>query len=146
MLNLTSKTELSPKGLISMLTVIHDTISNQENRTYMMKLFKNCLQLLCSLLRDNQLLSVKEWPSYSGGGSAAACMITLHVLRIFNLPFNFTNFEKETEQIAADMAKADIVHLVLNALRYLTDENIPIAFSLISKLVFTAECSKNFAN
>lgn len=73
-------------------------------------------------------------------------MITLHVLRIFNLPFNFTNFEKETEQIAADMAKADIVHLVLNALRYLTDENIPIAFSLISKLVFTAECSKNFAN
>jgi len=43
------------------------------------------------------------------------------------------------------MAKADIVHLTLNALRYLTKENIPIAISLISRLVFTAECSKQFA-
>jgi fused len=43
------------------------------------------------------------------------------------------------------MAKADIVHLTLNSVRYLTIENIPIAISLISRLVFTNECSKQFA-
>lgn len=72
-------------------------------------------------------------------------MITTHILRIFNIPFNLTGFDKEIETIAADMSKADIVHLTLNSLRYLIEENVPIAFSLISKLVFTAECSKNFA-
>lgn len=92
------------------------------------------------------MLSVQEWPSYSGGGSPASCMITTHVLRIFNIPFTLTNFEKEIEVIGAEMAKADIVHLTLNALRYLNNENMPIAFSLISKLVFTTECLKNFAN
>lgn len=72
-------------------------------------------------------------------------MITSHILNIFNLPFQQTGYEKEVEAIAAEMAKADIVHIALNALRYLTNENVPIAMSLISKLVFTVECSKNFA-
>jgi len=43
------------------------------------------------------------------------------------------------------MARADIVHLTLNSIRYLTKENVPIAISLISKLVFTAEKSREFA-
>lgn len=73
-------------------------------------------------------------------------MITTYVLRILNIPFDLTNYDKEIEAIAAEMSKADIVHLVLNSLRYLNNENLPIAFGFISKLVFTAECSKNFAN
>jgi len=80
-----------------------------------------------------------------GGGSPAACMITTHSLRILNIPFSLINYEKENELIAAEMSKADIVHLTLNAIRYLTQDNIPIAISLISRLVFTTECSKNFA-
>jgi len=72
-------------------------------------------------------------------------MVTTHILRIFNIPFIQTAYEKEVESIASEMAKADIVHLALNALRYLTQDNVPIAISLISKLVFTVECSKNFA-
>lgn len=128
------------------MSFLHDTINLAENKSFLQKVFKNCLKLLCSLLRDNQLLSVQEWPNYSGGGTPASCMITTHILRIFNIPFNLTGFDKEIEAIAAEMAKADIVHLTLNSLRYLNNENMPIAFSLISKLVFTAECSKNFAN
>jgi fused-like protein len=72
-------------------------------------------------------------------------MITTHSLRILNIPFSLVNYEKENELIAAEMSKADIVHLTLNAIRYLTQDNIPIAISLISRLVFTTECSKNFA-
>lgn len=72
-------------------------------------------------------------------------MTTTHVLSILNIPFNLTNYEKEIEVIATDLSKADIVHLTLNAIRYLTQDNVPIAISLISRLVFTTECSKNFA-
>ena len=143
-LNLNSKTDLSPKGFVSLLSFIHDAIAN-ESKAFMQKIFKNCLKLLCSTIRDNQLLSIQEWPNSSGGGVPAACMVTTHVLRLFNIPFNQQIYEKESETISVDMARADIVHLTLNSLRYLTKENIPIAVSLISKLVFTADKSKDFA-
>jgi fused-like protein len=68
LLNMSSKTDLSPKGLISLVSFIHDTINLCETRSFLQKVFKNALKLLCSLLRDNQLLSVQEWPSYAGGG------------------------------------------------------------------------------
>lgn len=58
-------------------------------------------------------------------------MITTHILRIFNIPFVQPFYEKESEGIAVDMAKLDIVHLTLNSVRYLSKENIPIAISLI---------------
>ena len=43
------------------------------------------------------------------------------------------------------MAKADIIYLTLNALKYLTTESIPIGITLISRLVFSAESFKQFA-
>ena len=87
LLNLNSKTDLSPKGFVHLLSFIHDSINN-ESRAFMQKIYKNCLKLLCSIIRDNQLLSIQEWPNSSGGGVPAACMVTTHILRIFNIPFN----------------------------------------------------------
>ena len=75
MLNLTSKTDLSPRGFIAMLNFIHDMVIN-EQKAFMQKMFKNCLKLMCSLMRDDQLLAVQEWPLFAGGGQAAASMIT----------------------------------------------------------------------
>jgi fused-like protein len=52
LLNLSSKTEMSPKGFISLLSFIHDVI-NSDSKPFMQKIFKNCLKLLCSLVREN---------------------------------------------------------------------------------------------
>ena len=49
------------------------------------------------------------------------------------------------EQISAELAKAEIIYLTLNALKYISKENIAIAVTLISRLVFNAESSKTFA-
>lgn len=144
LLNLSSKTEMSPKGFVSLMSFVHDAI-NSDNKPFMQKIFKNCLKLLCSLVRENQLLAIQEWPTSSGGGMPAACFITTHILRIFNIPFVQPFYEKESEGISVDMGKLDIVHLTLNSIKYLQTENIPIAISLIQRLVFTNECSKNFA-
>ncbi len=57
LLNLSSKTDLSPKGFTAMLNFIHDMIL-LEQKAFMQKIFKNCLKLFCSLIRDNQLLAV----------------------------------------------------------------------------------------
>jgi len=141
LLNLSSKTDISPKGFISLVSFVHDAVNN-DSKPFVQKLFQNCLKLLSSILRDNQLLSVQEWPVYSGGGPSAACMLTTHILRIFNVPFHHQVQDRESEQIASEMAKADMVHLALNTLRYLTKENIPIAIQLISRLVFSNEASK----
>lgn len=94
------------------------------------------------MMRENQLLAVQEWPEYCGGGVPATCMIDTHILRILNVPYTHEVYAKDSETIASDLAKADIIHLTLNSLRYLTPEHIPIAVSLMSRLVFTAEHSK----
>ena len=39
LLNLSSKTDLSPKGFIALLTFVHDAIQN-EYKTFMQKIFK----------------------------------------------------------------------------------------------------------
>lgn len=75
LLGLSSKTDLSPKGFIAMLNFVHDMIA-LEQKSFMQKIFKNCLKLLCSLMRDNQLLAIQEWPAYAGGGLSASALIT----------------------------------------------------------------------
>jgi fused-like protein len=49
------------------------------------------------------------------------------------------------DDISAGLAKADIIYLTLNAIKYLDIESIPIGISLISRLVFSSDCSKQFA-
>lgn len=67
---LSSKSEMSPRGFNNLLMFIHDSI-HHEQKDIMQKVFKNCMKLLCSMVRDNQLLSVQEWPEQCGGGQQA---------------------------------------------------------------------------
>jgi hypothetical protein len=96
-------------------------------------------------MRDNQLLSIQEWPQYAGGGNSASALVTTMIIKIFNIPFNQPIYDKEVEQICAELAKAEIIYLTLNGLKYISKENISIAVTLISRLVFNAESSKTFA-
>lgn len=103
------------------------------------------MKLLCSMMRDNQLLSVQEWPIKCGGGNEMAQEMIIQILKIFNIPFNQQVYEREVDEISAGLAKADIIYLTLNSLKYLNSESIPIGITLISRLVFSAESSKQFA-
>lgn len=103
------------------------------------------MKLLCSMMRDNQLLSVQEWPVKCGGGQVATQELIIVILKIFNIPFNHPVYDREVDDISAGLAKADIIYLTLNALKFLNVESIPIGVTLISKLVFSAESSKQFA-
>jgi hypothetical protein len=69
-------------------------------------------------------------------------MITTQILRIFNIPFNTPAYDKEVDGISSELCKAEIIYLTLNSLKYVSKDNISIAITLISRLVFNAESSK----
>ena len=144
MLNLNTKTDVSPRGLVSLLAFVHDAIFH-EYKALMQKVFKNCLKLLCSFIRENQLLAIQEWPLSVGGGPSAVNLISAQVLRIFNLPYSQSQYDKEIETINNELAKSDIIYVALNVLKYINKEHISTAISLLSRLVFNSESSKTFA-
>jgi fused-like protein len=144
LLNLSSKSDISPKGMISLLTFVHDAIFN-DYKNIMQKVFKNCVKLLCSFIRENQLLAIQEWPSNSGGGSSAVNLIAAQILRIFNLPYTQQIYDKELDSISSELSKSDIIYVTLNVLKYINKDHISIAISLLSRLVFNTESSKTFA-
>lgn len=67
------------------------------------------------------------------------------ILKVFNIPFQQQAYDKDGDEICAGLAKADIIYLTLNAIKYLALEFIPIGITLISRLVFSADNSKQFA-
>jgi hypothetical protein len=66
----------------------------------------------------------------------------LTILKLFNIPFSNLIYERDVDDISASLAKADIIYLTLNAIKYLDIETIPIGITLISRLVFSADSSK----
>jgi fused-like protein len=68
LMNISSKSDLSPSGFNKILLFVHDMVAH-EQKEFMQKIFKNCMKLLCSMMRDNQLLSIQEWPVKCGGGT-----------------------------------------------------------------------------
>jgi len=67
------------------------------------------------------------------------------IFKIFSVPLNLENQDSEVNEICAALAKADVVFLILNSLKYLANEMVPIGITLISRLVFSSESSKQFA-
>jgi fused len=128
-LNLGTRTDVSPRGLISVLGFVHELIY-KDVKNVMQKIFKNCIRVLCSLIKEDQLLSIQEWPEICGGGTAAVNLMASQILRIFFLPFTKQNSDKELEKISSELAKSDIIYLILNILKYVKEEYINIAISL----------------
>lgn len=86
-LNMNIKTDISPRGIIALLGFVHESI-NKDIKNVMQKVFKNCIKHLCSLIREDQLLAIQEWPKASGGDVQAVNLIAAQILRMLNLPFS----------------------------------------------------------
>ena len=88
LINLNQKSDISPKGLISLLSFLHDAIHVEFN-SFGQKLFQeNSIRLLSGLMKEGQLLAIQEWPLTYGGGLNCVHLIVAQVLRIFNSPYH----------------------------------------------------------
>lgn len=52
LMNVSSKSDLSPRAFNKILEFVHDMVLN-EQKDFSQKIFKNCMKLLCSMMRDN---------------------------------------------------------------------------------------------
>jgi fused len=143
--SLSPRCEISPKGVISLLTYIHDAIYCDFRILLQKMLQENMLRNLAALLKENQLLSIQEWPLICGGGQSAVGLIVAQVLRIFNLPYTSQVYTRELEQINKEFSSCEVVTVTLSIMKYLSKEHLSIAVSLLARLVLNTDNSKPFA-
>jgi hypothetical protein len=62
---LSSKSDLSPRGLISLLMLLYDLVSGGIGDEFAEESF---LQSLIGLLSEEQVSSLEDWPASLGGG------------------------------------------------------------------------------
>jgi fused-like protein len=142
---LNSKSELSPKGLIALLTFVHDGIYS-EFRLLLQKIFQeSVIKSLASLLRETQLVSIQEWPSSCGGGSSALGLIIAQIMRIFNLPYTMQTYTRDIEQVNRELESAEIVTTTISIMKFLNKEQLAIAVSLLSRMITNIETNKSYA-
>ena len=144
--SLSPRCELSPKGVISLLTYIHDAIYCDFRVLLQKILQEGMLRNLAALLKENQLLSIQEWPLICGGGQSAVGLIVAQVLRIFNLPYTSQVYSRELETINKEFANCEVVSITLSIMKYLSKEHLSIAVSLLARLVLNTDNSKPFAS
>ena len=143
--SLSPRCEISPKGVISLLTYIHDAIYCDFRLLLQKMLQEGVLKSLSALLKENQLLSIQEWPQVCGGGQSAVGLIVAQVLRIFNLPYTTQVYNRELEQINKEFANCEVVATTISIMKYLSKEHLSIAVSLLARLVLNTDNSKPFA-
>ena len=143
--SLSPRCEISPKGVISLLTYIHDAIYSDFRVLLQKMMQEGILKSLAALLKENQLMSIQEWPIICGGGSSAVGLIVAQVLRIFNLPYTTQAYAREIELINKEFASCEIISITLNIMKHLSKEHLSIAVSLLARLVLNNDSSKPFA-
>ena len=143
--SLSPRCEISPKGVISLLTYIHDAIYSDFRVLLQKMMQEGILKSLAALLKENQLMSIQEWPIICGGGSSAVGLIVAQVLRIFNLPYTTQAYAREIESINKEFASCEIISITLNIMKHLSKEHLSIAVSLLARLVLNNDNSKPFA-
>ncbi|OMJ73953.1 hypothetical protein SteCoe_27264 [Stentor coeruleus] len=143
--SLNPRCEISPKGVISLLTYIHDAIYCDFRVLLQKMLQEGILRSLAALLKENQLLSIQEWPLICGGGQSAVGLIVAQVLRIFNLPYTSQVYNRELDQINKEFSNCEVVTITLSIMKYLSKEHLSIAVSLLARLVLNTDSSKPFA-
>jgi len=84
--NISSKSDLSPRGIISLFTLLHDLII-QDTNTLMKTLFSDGnYKILAQFLQESMIKGIIEWPEIYGGGSNIASIVISQVIRILNIP------------------------------------------------------------
>mmetsp|Transcript_29071 Transcript_29071/g.52033 ORF Transcript_29071/g.52033 Transcript_29071/m.52033 type:complete len:1206 (+) Transcript_29071:492-4109(+) len=145
LINIGARSELSPKGLISLLTFIHDALFCESRALFNRVFQEQTIRNLISLLQEKQLLSIKEWPVGSGGGNSAVGLIVAQVLRIFNLPYTIQSYSRDLETLSHEFAAVGVITTTLSVLSNLSREHMSIAVSLLARLILSTDAEKIFA-
>lgn len=124
-----SKTDISPRGLIAYLMLLYDLISVKIPTEFIQVGF---LRNLISLLDEPQVDSLAEWPASFGGGEACLQILLGTLMNIFLMYLQ--NAEKEPE-ILKTIYQSELVRLVLEFVKHLNGETITTVVTFMGHLL-----------
>ncbi|CAD8060806.1 unnamed protein product [Paramecium sonneborni] len=139
--NIISRNDVSPKGFVFLLILIHDSIYSNFKALGQLMFQDTTIKSLCLFLKDSQLQNIQEWPSSHGGGLGCVNKIGEQIIKIFILALQ----EQNNHHIYKELSNQDIVALTLNLIKHSQKEQISQLFCFISKLVWNNEEDKQFA-
>ncbi|CAD8144028.1 unnamed protein product [Paramecium octaurelia] len=139
--NITSRNDVSPKGFVFLLILIHDSIYSNFKALGQLMFQDNSIRTLCQFLKDVQLQNIQEWPSSLGGGIGCVNKIGEQIIKLFILALQ----EQNNSHIYKELNSQDVVALVLNLVKNSQKEQITLIITFISKLVWNNEEDKYFA-
>lgn len=80
-----NKGDLSPRGVISLLTLLHDLIVQDSNNLMKLLFADGTYKVIAQFLQETLIKSIIEWPEIYGGGNNIAGIIVAQVIRILNV-------------------------------------------------------------
>lgn len=139
---LSPKTDLSPRGFITLLMLVHDLIS--EYKPFAAKFFEeSCFKVLVVMLRDSQLLSIQEWPVGAfGGGATCIQLLSANLMKIFIL--SLQQSEPEVEKVTWLFYNNELVKLTINLTKYLSKDSMNSPLSFLCRLVLYDSKERGF--
>ncbi|KAM3144599.1 hypothetical protein pb186bvf_003206 [Paramecium bursaria] len=140
LIHIQSRNDVSPKGFVSLLILIHDSIYSDFKALAQLVFQENVTKVLCSLLKESSLQQIQEWPQSYGGGTQCVNLFAVQILRIFILAF-----QDNANDVFKELNSQDIVGTTLSLIKYIQKDHVPIAISFLSRLVWNNEEDKQFA-
>ncbi len=129
--NSSYKYDISPKGIHSILTFMHDLIVSDYKILYKKITRDHCLKQLTTFIKGKQYSAIQDWPGYKkddGHGYLLAQNILVSGLKIIKL-------SSEVNGITEDIIKGEFLQNIKLSLDITTKENHKLIVSIIHNLV-----------
>ena len=142
MVTLSPKTDLSPRGLITLLMLMHELHS--EYKPFATKFFEEkCFEVLVGGLKEGELLTIQEWPVGAfGGGATCIQLLSANLMKIFILSLQLS--EAEVDKITWLFYNNNIVKLTINLTKYLNKDSMNSPLSFLCRLVLYDSKERGF--
>jgi len=127
--NFSTKNDISPKGIISILNIINELIAC-DYKNILKRVFKeNFLKTICTFIKGKQFNCIQDWPSYKRDeGLALAQNIMTNSLKIIKIASEIYSLNEE-------IIKGDFLQNLKSSFEFISKENYKIPVAIIHNLV-----------
>jgi fused-like protein len=138
--NSSYKNDISPKGILAVLNLIHDMISADFKVLLKKILREHFLKQLVTFIKAKQFSAIQDWPSYrKDEGNNVAQNILINSLKIMKIV-------TEVNGITDEVVKGDFFSNLKSSFDFIGKENQKILISIIHNLVNGKSQSDDIVN
>jgi fused-like protein len=134
--SLNSNSEISPRGLNSVLHFISGLVSyGQPKHLSMIAGDSELLKVVVCMLKEETLERIANWPSTREGGSAAVQTLVSNIISVLYLVLTTPYTDNISATVQTVMYKEEVVRHCIACLNYLGRETFVAPIDILSRLV-----------